>query len=152
MDSTLLKLTSASASDDKVNIQPMSAEEPDGGQTIVLMSRSNGIEPETANFIRVDGQTENGMTELLDDVNMGKTMQKSEMRGTHVSIKLDDQEISDLEAEDIKELERFNEMSLPKKRDYISKMTDRKSGFKTPGMIMDDLIDKRIQELDQKFS
>ena len=143
----MLKLTSASASDDKVNIQPMTAEEPDGGQAIVLVSRSN-IELETANFIRVDGQTENGMTEVADDEHMGKTMQKSEMRGTRVSIKLDDQEISDLEAEDIKELERFNEMSLPNKRDYISKMSARKSGFKTPGMIMDDLIDKRIQELD----
>ena len=67
----------------------MTAEEPDGGQAIVLVSRSNN-ELETANFIRVDGQTENGMTEVADDEHMGKTMQKSEMRGTRVSIKLDD--------------------------------------------------------------
>ena len=42
-------------------------------------------------------------------------------------------------------------MSLPQKRDFISKMESLKSGFMTPGMIVDDKIDKQIQDLDKRF-
>ena len=34
---------------------------------------------------------------------------------------------------------------------YISKMETIRKGFMTPGMLVDDMIDKRIQDLDQKF-
>mmetsp|Transcript_7069 Transcript_7069/g.9849 ORF Transcript_7069/g.9849 Transcript_7069/m.9849 type:complete len:80 (+) Transcript_7069:1725-1964(+) len=79
-------------------------------------------------------------------------MQDMSMRATKVSIKIGDRHVSDLSAEDQDELDKFNRMSLPRKREYISMMSRNKSGFKTPGMIMDDLIDRRITELDDKFA
>lgn len=48
-------------------------------------------------------------------------------------------------------LETFKRMSLPKQRSYISNMESLKSGFMTPGMAIDDMIDRRIQQLDDKF-
>ena len=46
---------------------------------------------------------------------------------------------------------KFQDMSLPQKRMYISKMETIRKGFMTPGMLVDDMIDKRIQDLDKKF-
>ena len=57
-----------------------------------------------------------------------------------------------LSGEETDELERFNRMSLPQKRLYIKRMEELKSGFMTPGMQIDNLIDHRIQELDRKFA
>ena len=42
-------------------------------------------------------------------------------------------------------------MTLKQKRDYISRMEQLKSGFMTPGMLVDQEIDKKIIELDKKF-
>lgn len=76
------------------------------------------------------------------------------MRTTRVSIKICDRktDVSELSKDEITELDRFNNMTLPKKREYITKMSSPKSGFKTPGMIMDDLIEHRLTELDEKFA
>lgn len=80
-------------------------------------------------------------------------MRDKELRGTKVSIKIGDRSVplSEFSEEEIDELERFHRMSLPGKRQYISLMSNPKSGFKTPGMIMDDLIESRITELDEKY-
>lgn len=80
-------------------------------------------------------------------------MRDKELRGTKVSIKIGDRSVplSEFSEEEIDELERFHRMSLPSKRQYISLMSNPKSGFKTPGMIMDDLIESRITELDEKY-
>ena len=56
-----------------------------------------------------------------------------------------------LSGEETDELQRFQKMTLPQKRDYIKRMEELKSGFMTPGMQIDNLIDIRIQELDRKF-
>lgn len=139
-------------SDDKVNLPPTDEDHHDAAQQD-LIQFSRGNEPETANFIRIDGQTE--LHSAQKQVSgMGSTLRNKEMRGTKVSIKIGDRSVplSEFSDEEINELERFNRMSLPNKRDYVSKMSTPKSGFKTPGMIMDDLIEKRIVELDEKYS
>ena len=75
------------------------------------------------------------------------------MRDTRVSIKIGDRSVplSQFSDKEIEELEKFNKLSLPKKREYVKRMSQPKSGFKTPGMIMDELIEKRISELDDKY-
>ena len=84
---------------------------------------------------------------------MGSTMRDKSMRGTKVSIKIGDRGVplSEFSEEELDELERFNRMPIHKKREYITQMSQPKTGFKTPGMIMDELIDKRIEELDQNY-
>ena len=56
---------------------------------------------------------------------MGSTMRGKSMRGTKVSIKIGDRGVplSEFSEEELDELERFNRMSLPKKREYITQMS-----------------------------
>ena len=82
------------------------------------------------------------------------TFKDMEMRDTRITMKLgegdlDDQQVKTEEEEEVdEELRTFQNMSLPQKRMYISKMETIRKGFMTPGMLVDEMIDKRIQDLD----
>lgn len=83
---------------------------------------------------------------------MNQTFVEMEMRGTRVSMKIGEQDIaSQYSNDEQEELNKFHRMSLKQKRDYISKMESLKSGFMTPGMRIDDMLDRRIKDLDTKF-
>lgn len=83
---------------------------------------------------------------------MNQTLRDMEMRGTRISMKVGEASLEgSLSGEETDELERFHRMNIKQKREYIQQMEQIKSGFMTPGMQMDSLIDKRIKELDKKF-
>ena len=83
---------------------------------------------------------------------MNQSFRDMEMGATKISMNIGVASVEgSLSGEETDELEKFHRMNLQQKREYIKKMEQLKSGFMTPGMQMDNLIDIRIQELDRKF-
>ena len=123
------------------------------------LQRLNETENETAAFNMArsgqvaDGDERSYNVEDVEQTNlMNQTFQELEMRATKISMKLGMASIEgSMSGEETDELERFQRLSLPQKRKYIKRMESLRSGFMTPGMQMDNLIDIRIQELDRKF-
>ena len=94
--------------------------------------------------VATEQQTENAAIQAANEMNL--TFKDMEMRDTRITVKVGEGNLDDQEEDE--ELLRFQDMSLPQKRLYISKMEKIRKGFMTPGMMVDDMIDKRIQDLD----
>ena len=135
VDSTVLKLEKSNVTADSIEKLPAMPME-----LTVAVRRMHETEGETAAFRATVGQTDT--SKAINEANeMNEVFPDMEMRGTRISMKIGQGDIDDMSGEESDELSKFQRMSLPQRREYVSRMESMKEGFVTPGMVIDAEID-----------